>query len=61
VRESKERNIESFFFFWLSDFYLFFTISRKFKNIKGIGKKGTFTCFAFPTARSTRIVGSPDD
>jgi hypothetical protein len=59
VRESKEKK-KSSFFFWLSDFYLFFTISRKFKSIiKGIGKKGKFkSCISpiFTTTRSTRIV-----
>jgi len=68
VRESKEKK-KSSFFFWLSDFYLFFTISRnKFKNIiKGIGKKGKFKS-AFPQYLlllvahvSSATAGSPDD
>jgi hypothetical protein len=70
VRESKEKK-KSSFFFWLCDFYLFFTISRKFKSIiKGIGKKGKFksVCFAFPQYLpllvahvSSATAGSPDD
>lgn len=67
MRESKEKK-KSSFFFWLSDFYLFFTISRKFKNIiKGIGKKGKFKS-AFPQYLpllvahvSSATAGSPDD
>jgi len=67
VRESKEKK-KSSFFFWLSDFYLFFTISRKFKSIiKGIGKKGKFKS-AFPQYLpllvahvSSATAGSPDD
>ena len=71
MRESKEKKKTSFFF-WLSDFYLFFIISRnKFKSIiKGIGKKGKFksVCFAFPQYLpllvahvSSATAGSPDD
>ena len=53
MRESKDRERENieFFFFGLSDFYLFFTIFRKIKNIikRVFWKKGKFEVFITTT------------
>ena len=51
MRESKDRERENieFFFFGLSDFYLFFSIFRKIKNIikRVFWKKGKFKVLHF--------------
>ena len=73
MRESKDRERENieFFFFGLSDFYLFFTIFRKIKNIikRVFWKKGKFKFCILPhinySQKHTRIDDScgrsPDD
>ena len=60
MRESKERE-KTIVFFGLSDFYLFFIVSRKFKKSKeGILEKGQIQVFCIcpivTTTHSTRIV-----